>query len=276
MNFAEKVRFFFEPDALARAPLENRWRYALTRYCRYRRSRFGIKRIITKAFNSAHYEIELNEIPYFKLRTRMVDFGDRLAIEEVFLQKIYDFNRVPDDIDLIVDVGAHIGGFTLLAHKYFPDVPKICVEPDGENFRLLRYNLTANGVEATLHNVAVSNFDGQANIFGLSGIGLALVEGNEPGVRVTVKRLSNLVGFSKANSLLLKCDTEGSEFSILEDIMAYLPEKTFIFVEVHEGESAVFRLRHVLSQYGFSVEETVSKGLWRDCVAYRRLSGGGS
>ena len=268
MNPLSKIAFFLEPNPLSRAPGSNRLAYAFSRYFRYRRSRFGFSALLKWFWKATQYEYQLNEDPQLNILTRVADFGDQLAVEESFLTKIYDLEKAPGDIDLVVDLGAHIGCFTLLSNRRFAGVQKVCVEPDRQNYQLLIQNLDRNQVKAQTHNVAVSDFEGQADMVGDVGIGKRL-EVDDAGSSTEVRCLSQLVDFSGTKSLLLKCDTEGSEFKILDEVMDHLPQKVFMYIEVHEGESSVYRLRHILGPHGFEVEETHGKGLARDCIAFR-------
>lgn len=69
--------------------------------------------------------------------------------------------------DVVVDVGAHIGFYTLLAAKIVGEAGKVyAFEPDSKNFSLLTKNVAANGYKnVILVNKAVSNKTGQAKLF---------------------------------------------------------------------------------------------------------------
>lgn len=272
MNPLNKVLFFLTPNPLARKPNANRLAHAFSRYFRFRRSRFGVSKLLRWYWHGKNYDFELKEEPHYQLSSRVTDFGDQIAIEESFSTKIYSFDQVPEDIELVVDLGAHIGCFSLLAEQYLKNARKVCIEPDSENFKMLERNLQQNSVEAQCFNVAVSDVEGQATMAGDVGIGKRLELSNEESATTDVCRLSRLIDFSEFNSLLLKCDTEGSEFKILDDILDLLPEKVFMFIEVHEGDSSVFRLRYILEPLGFEIQETHGKGLARDCIAVRGCS----
>lgn len=65
--------------------------------------------------------------------------SDLYCINEVFLEKIYDF---PYQIDpsVIVDVGANIGSATLFFAKKYPHAQIYAIEPERSNFDLLERN----------------------------------------------------------------------------------------------------------------------------------------
>jgi FkbM family methyltransferase len=70
---------------------------------------------------------------------------------------------LPDErVDTVVDVGAHIGIFALLAHARYPAARIHAVEPDAHNLALLRRNV--NGVSGiVVHSVALSGHDGSVS-----------------------------------------------------------------------------------------------------------------
>ncbi len=77
------------------------------------------------------------------------------ALDTISLAKI--FLRSHSNV---LDVGSHIGSFSLLASTY-TDANIICIEPEPKNFELLRINIDQNNVKnAQLHNLAASNTSG--------------------------------------------------------------------------------------------------------------------
>jgi len=266
MNIFEKIQFALQPNPLAigwRANLD----YTVIKYLQYRRSRWGFKPLLKWLLNRYCYEFHLAEYANYRIYGRYSDRGDYLAIEECFEKQIYDFSKITIVPDLILDIGSHIGSFTLLAHFHYPELPIMSFEPDPGNFEVLQKNMMANGVTTKTHRLALSNTCEEKYLGGSVGVGKHL--NSQEGILVSVDRLSKIVDFTSVNFLLMKCDVEGSEFEILDDCLSYLPQNTFMFIEVHEGESAVFRLKHILQATGFQVEVTGRKGLAVDCVAKR-------
>jgi len=65
-----------------------------------------------------------------------------------------DFSNIIDNAKSIIDAGANIGLFTLLYKKKYPAAKFICVEPDIENFRILKMNVKDyNDVECVLGGI---------------------------------------------------------------------------------------------------------------------------
>jgi FkbM family methyltransferase len=70
----------------------------------------------------------------------------------------YQINDLrPHDVRTVVDVGAHVGSFTLLCYHYWPNARIVAVEPHPESFELLERNTKHIPREKlTLINAAVT------------------------------------------------------------------------------------------------------------------------
>ena len=114
----------------------------------------------------------------------------------------------------------------------------IAVEPDPENFRLLRENVLRNGLQhvVTLEEIAVSDFEGVAGITCRgpeSSIGLAPVAG-EKGIPARVESLRSLLkrhGVERVDLLLV--DVEGAELPVLRGFPWETVAVERIFCELH-------------------------------------------
>jgi hypothetical protein len=67
------------------------------------------------------------------------DSSDLLTMREVFLDRDYDF-PVRDNVKYIVDAGANIGLASIFFANKYPDAKIIAIEPEKENFLLLKRN----------------------------------------------------------------------------------------------------------------------------------------
>lgn len=65
---------------------------------------------------------------------------DSFIISEVIECDCYKLDQVKHEVLLIVDVGAHIGAFSVLAHQKWPSAKIICIEPDESNIECLKKN----------------------------------------------------------------------------------------------------------------------------------------
>jgi len=158
---------------------------------------------------------------------------------------------------LFVDVGAHVGTWTVRASRYYENVAAF--EPTDRTRKLLEKNLTLNRVwNVTVFKVAlgprrqstVINYFPQSRANGgnsllpvhplLSGPGQALN-------RVLVQPLDDYM-FTPD---LVKIDTEGYELQVLQGAKETLRRTRKVIAEVH-GDDDLLRIRRFLGESGFT------------------------
>jgi FkbM family methyltransferase len=142
--------------------------------------------------------------------------------EEIFIYQVYRFNT-SNAYPLIIDAGSNIGLSTLYFKTIFPDSTIICIEPDQKNFELLKSNLELNQLtQVTSKFAALSNVTGKKLIYkkrlGTGSLNATLIKPDNDVLAEEVDciLLSDLVSGPVD---LLKLDIEGSEESVLEDLM---------------------------------------------------------
>ena len=173
----------------------------------------------------------------------------------------------------IIDAGAHIGAFTVLAARQVPDGTVHALEPGSANVALLERNAAANGAaNVHAHQLALGGADGTVRLYQAPGsIGHSLYRNPgwddvvpEPGIDresrdyeevecVTLER------FLRANAIeavdLLKMNIEGAEYDILRGTcVEVLRRIRWMQIELHPvqdavAEAALARLREA----GFEV-----------------------
>ncbi|HYV83577.1 MAG TPA: FkbM family methyltransferase, partial [Pyrinomonadaceae bacterium] len=105
----------------------------------------------------------------FRLPNGMVvahhgSFQTSIICKEVFEDEVYlKHGIVYEDGDVIFDVGANIGLFTLFAQRKCPAAQIYSFEPLPPNFELLRTNVTRHNANARLFNYGISNTSAIAN-----------------------------------------------------------------------------------------------------------------
>jgi FkbM family methyltransferase len=153
---------------------------------------------------------------------------DRAIVQQIWDKDVYGVRDIPAPA-VVLDVGAHIGAFSLLAAEAWPGARVIACEPDPENAALFRRNLAGRrGIE--LVEAAVLGEEFQVILFHAVADKAAHNSGggscarDEPGtVRVCVPAVSAVqLWQSKGISTcdLLKLDCEGSEVPILGNLAA--------------------------------------------------------
>lgn len=192
----------------------------------------------------------------YLVRTR-----DRWIGRGIFGGNGFEANEMSQAIDLLshslgsrfledhifVDVGANIGNTSLPAVALWGAARAIAVEPEPENFKLLRCNAIMNGMEETIITVqaAVTNAPGvvtlelSSNNFGDHRVRIT----DEPGavgeesrrvVEVQALRLDDLLAaenVSAAEVGLLWLDTQGHEGQVLDSAPSLLAQGVPVVTE---------------------------------------------
>jgi FkbM family methyltransferase len=213
-----------------------------------------------------------------RLTASDVDGAEFLVLyNEIWKQDIYRcrhrrdiFHIRPDD--LVLDVGANVGLFTLLAARLARRGRVLALEPHPANFMRLKQHVAAAGVtNVALLQVAVGPEPGLQELrcktftkhsLQLPGTGEAQQRGgSDVGLQVQVIRLSDLIGPSGLSRVdYLKVDTEGSELAILESLPQHKAQLVHrIVLEYHDLASKGVRSRiaALLRSLGFKIEEMV-------------------
>ncbi len=165
------------------------------------------------------------------------------------------FKNILKNGDIVVDVGANIGYFSLLSGTLVGE--KGCVfafEPEPNNLQSLKQNIKLN----SLHNIlplefAISDYLGKAE-FHVStndpAHSLIKTKVHSSSITVKVDRLDNFMEFSKVN--LIKTDTEGNELAVLrgaENLIRRSPEINLI-IEVNPDLTNVKELWDLVKSLG--------------------------
>jgi FkbM family methyltransferase len=134
-------------------------------------------------------------------------------VNEVYLK--------PKRNEVVIDVGAHYGFYTLLASRLVGKEGYVfAFEPSSRNFRRLSLNLQLNSIQnAKTFNFALGNFEGSARLYHShysGGHSIFFKRGTDSEI-VAVKRLDNVVKQAGLERIsLIKIDVEGAEKDVLE------------------------------------------------------------
>ncbi len=121
----------------------------------------------------------------------------------------------------IVDVGAHVGTFTLFCIKNYPHAKVFAIEPETNNFKLLKNNVILNNSKnVQLFNIAISNAKKNLKLYlSDSTFAHSLIVKSEHSVKIRAITLDQLFDQNKIASCgLLKVDIEGAEYKLFQGL----------------------------------------------------------
>jgi FkbM family methyltransferase len=147
-------------------------------------------------------------------------------------ESITESGRTP----VIVDCGAHIGLATLWFMRTFPGARIFAIEPEAENFELLRWNVQHHP-NVTPIQAAVWDYETRVRLVNANNEPWAWEsrESDSGGVRtVTVPDL--LSREPDSVPLVVKIDVEGSEVELFRSNRDWIEQTPLIIVELHDWQ----------------------------------------
>ena len=194
----------------------------------------------------------------YKIRANATD---RFIVNEIWLHESY--NPKGFEIkkgDVVVDIGAHIGIFTLYAAHHAKNGKIYSFEPAEDNFRLLKENIRINNFRnVEVFNKAVGGKKGKLIFFVSQTRNKgqnSMYKLGESQKEITVDKISFRDFLKKLEKIdFLKMDCEGAEYDILLSLnKTELNKIKKISMEYHnyEGRSGE-EIREFLEKKGFRV-----------------------
>ncbi len=172
-----------------------------------------------------------------------LDPGDSLDLS---LRGVYgelDTNIVKNEIksgDIVIDVGANIGYYTLIFAKLVGNTGKvIAFEPEPKNFELLKKNIAVNKLSnVILEQKIVSDNNKRTKLFlansGIVGHHINTTKNNQNFIEVDSITLDDYLDKNNLTNKInfLKIDVEGAEMKVLEGAKTILQNQNLkIFTE---------------------------------------------
>lgn len=218
----------------------------------------SIARNIEKLENGS-FLMELNS--GLQLECRNFPHSDLFVFDQVFIDQEYlsvsslflNKSLKPNSDFKIIDAGANVGYTSLFLKNHFPNSTIISIEPDENNFKQLKRNVSLNRLENSVIPLKKA-------LLGESGINLLTQKDFRDGKdwAITVEKTeanSNLQSISIADLMekneikildILKIDIEGAERFLFtdENDLSYLKNVKTIIIEIHDE----FNCREVIYQ----------------------------
>ena len=158
----------------------------------------------------------------------------------------------------IIDAGANIGGFMIVASRMYPEVPMICYEPSASNFEILQKNARDNGIQVDLRCMGVWSkscdlyFHAQASYNGY----MSESESGLPAIPCELPEADT--------HTWLKMDTEGAEYEALPALFERNCFPYHISLELHHRIEKGNELISLARKHGYAVNGAFDSG--SDCV----------
>ena len=154
------------------------------------------------------------------------------------------YNPPQKKTTLIVDGGANIGMFSLLAHAYFPEVGILCYEPDKANLSQLERNFAANQISAEI--VPKALWSKETTLYYHAGASYTgYVDESPPGEEIACATAH------VEDGCWLKLDVEGAEYEVLPEVLGRGVRPAFISMEIHFNNQKGEKLVRLLEQSGY-------------------------
>ena len=191
---------------------------------------------------------------------------DQCFIDEIYSLRIYDQENAILPGQTVVDLGGHIGLFTLYASRKVGSRGRVVVcEPNPHNFALLKRNIGLNDLpHISAHHCAVAERDGEAEFYIPEGgadrdnpatSSLYSTQGRRA-VKVPLRTLDGLMREEGIESIdHLKVDVEGAELDVLKGGEHCLKNTRRIVMEVHPPRVDPGALYAYLEERGFQIKE---------------------
>jgi len=155
-----------------------------------------------------------------------------------------------------LDVGAHIGKYTIMVGRKLIEGKIIAIEPEPGNFEILRKNVSLNRLnDVTALNIAALDKDDMITFYKIKGPYTGLHSTIKPRwdyeeIKVEARRLSSILqslGIKQVD--LLKMDVEGAEFLVLKGLEPELANVNRIIYEVIKEDTC----EPFLKNHGFKI-----------------------
>ncbi len=215
----------------------------------------------------------------FICRSKSTDINEVVAIVSD-AEYPESFIQLNDD-DVVLDLGANIGSFTIYCNSVNKNVnyKGYAFEPFSKNFEILKKNCKLNSVKKfSLLRTAVSNMNGTVYMdIDCLPDSVSIIDENKGTLPIKSTKLSTFCRLKKIKSVsLIKMDIEGSEYSLLEVDLQFLTNhvKRIIF-EYHNLNSVYnkkwivkklsqnFKLTKIYDAEGYGVLYAENKKIFR-------------
>ena len=228
------------------------------------------KDLLKFLFSRAPYRVEIDGASLLIHPRSMV----YIILRETFVHQIYKPGRDIGKVDVILDLGAYIGDFSVWASKAFHPRTIIALEPNGSFFELLQRNIELNELSNVVHaiNQAIYNKESTLAESVFMRDSSASYFNEDPSGKTKATTLSNLLAVHEIEMVdYFKMDIEGAEKFVLVDENRPIFGDRVRFVSFETHEKWGFGKREALAYFdslGYEVIQTGERGPYNQFEAY--------
>jgi len=195
-----------------------------------------------------------------KSKITLMDIEDWGVLIEMYIRDVYDKNSIRQGMN-VVDIGAHIGAYTILAAEKIRETGKvIAVEPEPKNYQRLLENIKINDFKNVIPvKIALSDYNGQDKLYvSDSSIRNSLFKQHfESSIEVMVRTLDSLLEELHMQRVdVIKIDAEGAEMPILKGAEKTLKNNPHMKLHIasYHYPSELKEVQDFLHQMGFKTK----------------------
>jgi FkbM family methyltransferase len=137
------------------------------------------------------------------------DHSEMLVMREVLVDATYDDGHLPEEVDLVLDIGCNIGAAALWFADRYPGATILGVEADPRVAAIARHNLRGR-TNVRVVQAAISDRSGYASFYPAADSWLSSSLGSGDGIVVPTVLIDDLVDEAGPRRVM-KIDVEGAE-----------------------------------------------------------------
>lgn len=184
---------------------------------------------------------------------------DLTILNEILIYQQYgNPKELTEENAVVIDIGAHIGIFSVFAARISKNISVYSFEPVSENYSILKKNVAINNLDNQIKcfNLGITKKGGKRYLYfdKKNTGGHSLFRSSADKVLINTIKLEEVFRINEIRYCnLLKIDTEGAEYEIIPNLSKmYLKRIKNIVIEYHNN-GEVGSLVEILNKNGFSV-----------------------
>lgn len=184
------------------------------------------------------------------------------------------FAELSRENQLIIDIGAYSGVYSLIATKINPHARVLAFEPNPSTFEQLKTNASINFARnIELMNIGIGALPGKSRLFlsSSSSSSSSLIDNSsaDSSIEIDVATLDSILGDTELEGkCLMKIDVEGLESAVLEGAKNFIEKHTPVIITEALDQEAVLEQELILNSLGYAKPMMISASHPTDKINY--------